>query len=40
MWGLLGVGVALRRRRVTDQDVPAAAGVEPAPAHDPRPAAA
>jgi hypothetical protein len=40
MWALLGVGIALRRRRAGDAELPAASGVEPAPARDPRPAAA
>jgi O-antigen ligase len=39
-WALLGVGVALRRRRVAGADVPLVGG-EPAPQpRDPRPAAA
>jgi len=40
MWALLGVGIALRRRRTGDAELRAAGGVEPAPARDPRPAAA
>ena len=40
MWALLGVGIALRYRRVSDAELAAAGGVEPAPASDPRPAAA
>jgi putative inorganic carbon (HCO3(-)) transporter len=40
MWALLGVGIALRRRRAGDAELPAAGGLEPAPAPDPRPAAA
>ena len=40
-WALLGVGIALRRRRPAGQDAPAASGAEPAPAApEPRPAAA
>ena len=38
-WALLGVGVALRRRRVAGSEVPVVGGA-PAPPRDPRPAAA
>lgn len=40
MWALLGVGIALRYRRVSDAELAAAGGAETAPARDPRPAAA
>jgi putative inorganic carbon (HCO3(-)) transporter len=40
MWALLGVGIALRRSRVTDAVMHAAGGVESPPARDPRPATA
>jgi putative inorganic carbon (hco3(-)) transporter len=39
-WALLGVGVALRRRRVGEAEVPLAAGAPPGKPRDPRPAAA
>jgi hypothetical protein len=38
-WALLGVGVALRRRRAAGSEVPVVGGA-PAPPRDPRPAAA
>jgi O-antigen ligase len=39
-WALLGVGVALRRRRVGEAEVPLAAGTPSGKPRDPRPAAA
>ena len=39
-WALLGVGVALRRRRVTGSEVPVAGGTPAPHPRDPRPAAA
>ena len=39
-WALLGVGVALRRKRVSGSEVPLAGGTPAPPPRDPRPAAA
>ncbi|MGE5199210.1 MAG: O-antigen ligase family protein, partial [Rhodospirillaceae bacterium] len=39
-WALLGVGVALRRKRLTGSEVPVAGGAPATPPRDPRPAAA